>query len=90
MKHILLALAIVGLVATSAHAGKIVSYNPSYGFQPRTLFQWAIGNQRLYVFTVESCVDGQRRFSVNSVWLNHFTGEVTVQVDRSVVVGSCP
>ena len=56
----------------------------------RTLLQWAIGNQRIKTFTTESCVDGEKVFSANSVWLNHFTGEISVVVDRSVVIGLCP
>lgn len=89
-RTIILAAALWFFSATFAFAGKIVSPNPSYGQPIKVIYQWAIGNQRMAVFTVDSCVNGQKTFAVFSVWYNHFTHETTVQLDGSVVTGTCP
>ena len=95
----------VGVIATSAFAIEIVNPRNGHGGPTvhavvppgnttfatvRTVLQWAFGNQRIKVFTTDSCVNGQRVFTANSIWLNHFTGEITIQQDRSVVIGTCP
>ena len=87
----------VGFIATSAVAtpphsgyGTVVAPPGNTTFAVlRVLAQWVIGSQRLSVFTVHSCVNGVKVFAVYSVWFNHFTRETTVQLDRSVVTGTC-
>lgn len=86
----ILIVAVVALFATTAHAGRIVSYNRSVGMQIRTIAQWTFGIQRISSFTVESCVAGNKVFSLFDVTINHFTREVRVELVRSAVIGVCP
>lgn len=95
MKRILASLAIVGLLATSAHAVGRYSYNPT-SFSPiRIIGQWAIGNQRVALTTTDNWRQNgpcwEKVFTVYSVWYNHFTHETTVQIDGQVVTQTvCP
>ena len=86
MKRILIALSVVALFATTAHAVTRWSPNPSTFSPIRIVLQWIIGNQRIALVTSDSCQNGHKVFTVTSVYLNHFTRQITVQVD-SVVTG---
>lgn len=92
---IALTILLTSTIWSSAHAVGRYSYNPSQWAPIKVLAQWAIGNQRISVQTVETWVAvgpcWQKTFAVYSVWYNHFTYETTVQMDRSVVTETvCP
>ena len=90
MKKILASLAIVGLLATSAHAIGRYSYNPT-SFSPINIIgQWAIGNQRIAMATHDFCLNGQKMFALTEVWKNHFTGQITVNVTTAPTGQPCP
>jgi len=91
MKKLITLAVIVAAMSVSTQANAVTkwSYNPS-SFSPiRVLSQWAIGNQRIAQSTHDFCQNSQKIFALTEVWLNHYTGEITVNVITAPTGQAC-